>query len=227
MTTPLQGIRACVFDAYGTLFDVHGVVQVSRGRLGDKAAAVSQLWRKKQLEYAWIRSLIGAHADFEQVTADALSHAFEVFGVNDALLHEELIEAYLSPPAFADAEACLKALKSRGIRLAILSNGTPAMLEAALAAAGLRAHFEQVISVEDAGIYKPSRRAYRLAMQKLKVDPAPGVAFVSGNAWDAQSAAAFGFQAVWVNRDGAPGERLPGKPAAVIAALQELPALIG
>jgi len=227
MTTPLQGIRGCVFDAYGTLFDVHAVVRAGGERLGDKAVAVSQHWRKKQLEYAWIRSLTGAHADFAQVTADALSHALDVFGVSDALLHEELIEAYLSLPAFDDAEACLKALRSRGKRLAILSNGTPSMLESALASAGLQGLFEQVISVEDVAIYKPSRRAYRLAMQKLKVDSGLDVAFVSGNAWDAQSAAAFGFQAVWINRDGAPPERLPGKPAAVIASLQDLPPLIG
>jgi 2-haloacid dehalogenase len=227
MTTALQGIRACVFDAYGTLLDVHAAVLAAGERLGDNAAPLSQLWRRKQLEYAWIRSLTGTHADFAQVTADALSHAFEVFGVNDALLHEELLEAYFQLPAFADAEACLKALRAKGRRLAVLSNGTPSMLEAALSSAGLLSQFEQIISVEDVGIYKPSRRAYRLAMQKLKVDAAPDVAFVSGNAWDAQSAAAFGFQAVWINRDGGPPERLPGKPAAVIASLEELPPLIG
>jgi 2-haloacid dehalogenase len=227
MTTPLHGIGACVFDAYGTLLDVHAAVAAVGQPLGDKAAPLSQIWRRKQLEYAWIRSLTGTHADFAQVTADALSHAFEVFGVNDALLHEDLIEAYFQLPAFPDAEACLKALKAGGKRLAVLSNGTPSMLEAALSAAGLLSLFEQVISVEDVGIYKPSRRAYRLAVQKLKVDAAPDVAFVSGNAWDAQSAAAFGFQAVWINRDGAPPERLPGKPAAVVASLEDVPPLIG
>jgi 2-haloacid dehalogenase len=216
-----------VFDVYGTLLDVHAAVLASGERLGDKAAPLSQLWRRKQLEYAWIRSLTGTHADFAQVTADALSHAFEVFGVTDALLHEELIEAWFALPAFDGTEACLKALKAKGKRLAVLSNGTPSMLEAALSSAGLLSMFAQVISVEDVGIYKPSRRAYRLAMQKLKVDAAPDVAFVSGNAWDAQSAAAFGFQAVWVNRDNAPPDRLPGKPAAVIATLDALPPLIG
>jgi 2-haloacid dehalogenase len=226
MTTPLAGIRACVFDVYGTLLDVHAAVLASGERLGDKAAPLSQLWRRKQLEYAWIRSLTGAHADFAQVTSEALSHAFDVFGVNDALLHEELIEAYFELPAFADAAACLKALKAKGRRLAVLSNGTHSMLEAALTAAGLQPLFEQVLSVEDVGIYKPSRRAYRLVMQKLKLDTGPDVCFVSGNAWDAQSAAAFGFQSVWINRDGAPPDRLPGKPAAVIASLEELPALV-
>jgi 2-haloacid dehalogenase len=222
----LTGIRACVFDAYGTLFDVHGAVLQAGERLGEKAEPLSQLWRRKQLEYAWIRSLTGTHADFAQVTSDALSHAFDVFGINDALLHEELIEAYFALPAFPDAEPCLAALKAKGKRLAILSNGTPSMLEAALGAAGLAKVFEQVLSVEEVGIYKPNRRAYRLALQKLKLEAAPDICFVSANTWDVQSAAAFGFQSVWINRTGAPADRLPGKPAATIASLEELPALV-
>ena len=225
--TKLEGIRACVFDAYGTLLDVGAPVQKLAIEIGPKADALSALWRQKQLEYSWLRSLMGVHADFWKVTGDALDYALKVHQLDDNGLKDSLMALYLKLDAYEDAIAVLEAVRAKGKRTAILSNGSPAMLESAARHAGLSKHLEFVLSAEDVGIYKPSRRVYRLAMQKLGLQDALSVCFVSANPWDAQGAAQFGFQAVRVDRLGLPDDHIPGKPAARIAALAELPALIG
>jgi 2-haloacid dehalogenase len=222
----LEGIRACVFDAYGTLFDVHAPVAKLAPEIGPKADELSQLWRRKQLEYTWLRSLMGAHADFWRVTGDALDYALKVTGTDDPGLKDELMSLYLTLDAYPDAEPALKAIRAKSLRTAILSNGSPAMLDSAVRHAGLARLFDFVLSVEDVGIYKPSRRVYRHAMQKLALHEAPAVCFVSANPWDAQGAAQFGFQAVRVDRFGLPDDNIPGKPAAIVKSLAELPALV-
>jgi 2-haloacid dehalogenase len=142
MPAPLQGIKACVFDAYGTLFDVHTPVLQALVALGDdKVQSFSAGWRDKQLKYTWLRSLMGVHADFWQVTADALDHTMQLFGLDDRDLHRRLMELYLSLPSFQDAASSLAELQRRGLRLAILSNGSPAMLDAAVRAAGFASFF--------------------------------------------------------------------------------------
>jgi 2-haloacid dehalogenase len=224
--TKLEGIKACVFDAYGTLFDVHAPIKKLAAEIGEKADEVSRLWRQKQLEYTWLRSLMGVHADFWKVTSDALEYALALHQIDEPGLKDEILVLYLKLDAYPDAVEALHSLRSRGMRLAVLSNGSPSMLDAAVRASGLEKYFEHVLSVEDVGIYKPSRRVYRHAMHKLVLHDAPSICFVSANTWDAQAAAQFGFQAVRVDRFALPDDNIPGKPAALIKTLTELPALV-
>jgi 2-haloacid dehalogenase len=222
----LEGIQAVVFDAYGTLFDVQSPVAKLASEIGDKAVSLGALWRQKQLEYTWLRSLMGTHADFWVVTRDALDFALAELEITESGLADELMTLYLKLDAYADVAESLAALRQRGKRLAILSNGSPSMLDAVVRHAGLEKVFEHVLSVEEIGIYKPSRRVYRLAMQKFHIQDAPSVAFVSANTWDAQAAAQFGFQVVRIARVPKRDDRLPGKPARMIVGLGELAGLV-
>jgi 2-haloacid dehalogenase len=222
----LEGIRACVFDAYGTLFDVASPVAKLASELGGKADGLARLWRQKQLEYTWLRSLMGVHADFWHVTGDALDYALESLKIDEQGLRDELMALYLKLDAYGDVAEVLSALKVKSKRLAILSNGSPSMLDTALRTAGLDKLLDMVLTVEDVGIYKPSRRVYRHAMQKLQIQDAPSICFVSSHSWDAQAAAQFGFQAVRLTRDDGLDDRIPGKLAARIGALGELAALV-
>ena len=206
----LQGIRACVFDAYGTLFDVAGPVAKLAGEIGPHAEDISKLWRQKQLEYSWLRSLMGVHGDFWHVTG----------------LRDELLALYLKLDAYPEVADALAAVKAKGKLTAILSNGSPSMLDAAVRHAGLDKLFNMVLSVEDVGIYKPSRRVYRHAMQKLQIHEAPSICFVTSNTWDSHGAAQFGFQVVRVDRFGLKDDRLPGKPAALVKDLGELAGIV-
>ena len=221
----INGIKACVFDAYGTLFDVHSAVGKHRERLGDIADRVSLVWRTKQLEYTWLRSLMRRHADFWQVTQDALDFAFDMYTVKDLDLKKNLIEAYLELDCYPEVPEALSELKSRGFKIAILSNGTPKMLEAAVKNSGLETMIPEILSVEKAGVFKPDPRVYQIAVDELNVKPEE-IAFQSSNAWDASGAAAFGFKVAWVNRFAQSPERLPGKPDVEIQSLSELPALL-
>ena len=221
----ISGIKACVFDAYGTLFDVHSAVGKHRQRLGDIADHVSALWRTKQLEYTWLRSLMGRHADFWQVTQDALDFAFDMHEVKDADLRKDLIEAYLNLDCYPEVPGALTDLKDRGFEISILSNGTPAMLEAAVKNSGLGKLITKIFSVEKAGVFKPDPRVYQIAVDELNVKPEE-IVFQSSNAWDASGAAAFGFKVAWVNRFGQSPERLPGNPDVEITDLSALPELL-
>ena len=169
---------------------------------------------------------LGAHADFRQVTEDGLGYALAFHGIDDPGLAARLMDLYLTLDAYPEAAACLEALRAAGRKTAILSNGEPVMLGAAVGSAGLTELFDQVLSIEDAGIYKPDPRTYQLAVDRLEV-PAERICFVSTNAWDAAGAAYFGFRVAWLNRFGLRLEELPGRPAAVIQGLDELPALLG
>ena len=222
----LEGIRACVFDAYGTLFDVGSPVQKLATEIGEKASGLAALWRQKQLEYTWLRSLMGVHADFWHVTGDALDYSLEALKIDDPGLRDELMTLYLKLDAYPEVAAALQAVRAKGKRTAILSNGSPSMLDSAVRAAGLEKSFDMILSVEDVGIYKPSRRVYRHAMQKLQIQDAPAICFVSANSWDAQAAAQFGFQVVRLARSGGQDDRIPGKAAARIESLSELAALL-
>ena len=227
MTDPrFTDIGACVFDAYGTLFDVHSAAARCRGDLGDKADAVSQTWRAKQLEYTWLRSLMGQHADFWSVTGDALDYALDTHAIDDAALRARLMDCYLELDAYPEVTDVLGRLKNAGLTCAILSNGAPNMLDAAVRGAGLADLLDAVLSVEDIGIFKPHPSVYRLAVERLGV-AAGRIAFQSSNAFDVAGAAAFGFRVAWVNRFGQRPERLPGVADAELATLAELPALLG
>jgi len=218
--------KACVFDAYGTLFDVHSAVGRGGKALGDKAAAVSELWRLKQLEYTWLRAITGAHVDFWQVTGDALDYALETHGVSDAALRDRLMELYLTLDAYPEVPDTLSTLRDAGYQTAILSNGAPKMLQSAVDSAGLSDRLDQVLSVEEVGIFKPHDSIYQLAVDRLGV-AAGEICFLSSNGWDAFSAARFGFKVAWINRFEKAEERIPEKPQAAISTLDELPPLLG
>ena len=228
-TSRLDGfakVKACVFDAYGTLFDVHSAVRRGGQPLGDKAAAVSELWRQKQLEYTWLRSLMGAHADFRQVTSDSLHFALAASGATEASLHDKLMDLYLSLEAYEEADATLGALQGAGLTTAILSNGNPEMLQAAVRSARLDRRLDAVLSVEEVGIYKPDARVYQLAVDRLGVGR-DEICFLSSNCWDARGAAHFGFKVAWINRFDRQEDRLPGDFVTVIRRLDELLPLLG
>ena len=225
MGLPLSGIEAFVFDAYGTLLDLNGAVTPVAARLGDRAADLLTLWRAKQLEYTWLRSLMNRHADFAQVTAEALDYACAVVRIDDPQLRPLLLEAFNHLPAYPDAGKVLRTLRTSGFRTAVLSNGTPGMLEAGLTSAGLRPLLDVVMSVEAVAIYKPSPAVYQLASASLGIAPA-ALAFVSANAWDAAGAASAGLRAIWINRTGAPLERLPQGPATEVGSLADISASV-
>jgi 2-haloacid dehalogenase len=226
MAQELLVVRACVFDAYGTLFDFASAAARCVDVLGDKAAAVTALWRDKQLQYTWLRSLQGRHADFWQVTGDALDYTLETLRIADPQVRDRLMGLYRKLDCFPEVPPVLERLKQAGFITAILSNGSPAMLRDAVAGAKLEALLDHVLSVEEVGIFKPDRRVYQLAVDRLGV-PASAIAFQSSNAWDAHAASAFGMRVVWCNRYGQRRERLPGAPDREITTLAELPALLG
>ena len=223
---PLMGVTACVFDAYGTLFDFASAARGCRDVLGDGIDRFSALWRDKQLQYTWLRAAQGRHADFWQVTGDALDFTLDSLGLAQAGLRERLMRLYLTLEPFPEVPSVLERLKSAGMRTAILSNGSPMMLEAVVKNARLDGLFDAVLSVEDAGVFKPHPKVYQLAVDRLRV-PAHAIAFQSSNAWDAHAASAFGMQVVWCNRYGQRAERLPGQPDREVTSLAELPALVG
>ena len=212
---------AIVFDAYGTLFDVHSVVTLANELFPGQGDALSQRWRAKQLEYSWTLSLMRRYEDFWDVTGHALTFACHALKLScKPSQHQRLMDSYLRLSAFPDASAGLARLA--GHTLAILSNGSPKMLGAVVSSAGLDGVFKQVISVDEIRVYKPDPRVYQLAVDKLGVQPS-SVLFVSSNAWDVGGAKAFGFRTCWVNRDGAPPEELNLSADVVIRRLTELP----
>ncbi len=217
---------ACVFDAYGTLFDVHSAVNALSSRVGPQHQQVSQLWRQKQLEYTWLRSLMGEYVDFWQVTGDALDYALEHHRCYDTVLHAELMQAYLTLSAFPEVKQTLQLLKKAGIATAILTNGSPDMIQAAVNSANLGHLIDHQLSVDCLRVYKPTSAVYQLAVEALGIN-AEDITFLSSNAWDASGAANFGFQVVWVNRYGQPVERLPGRPVATVDDLSALPGIVG
>jgi 2-haloacid dehalogenase len=223
---PLTGVKACVFDAYGTLFDFAAAARRCRDMLGDCIDKLTALWRDKQLQYTWLRATQGRHADFWQVTGDALDFALETLHIEKPGLRDRLMDLYLTLDAFPEVPDVLARLKQEGLRTAILSNGSPAMLDAVVEAAGLDGLLDAVLSVEEVGVYKPHPKVYQLAVDRLDV-AAEAIAFQSSNAWDAYAASAFGMQVVWCNRYGQSPERLPGAPDRTVKSLAELPALVG
>jgi len=219
-------IGACAFDAYGTLFDFNAAAARFEGDLNGKAAQLSDVWRTKQLQYTWLRSLMDDYANFWTVTGDALDFALAAVDIRDAAIRGKLLNAYLTLDAYPEVPAMLETLKSAGIRTAILSNGSPEMLKAAVNGAGLDGPLDATLSVEEVGIYKPHGSVYQLAVDSLGV-AAERISFQSSNSWDAAGAAHFGFRVAWCNLFGQPEEQLPAKPDVQIKSLAELPPLLG
>lgn len=217
--------RAMVFDAYGTLFDVHSVATTCERLFSGQGARLSQLWRTKQLEYTWLRNAMQRHADFNVVTQDALRVACETLALpySQAAL-DELNAAYRSLLPFADANDALDVL-GKNRQLAILSNGAPDMLNAVVQHAGFQSRFDAVLSVEEVGVFKPDPRVYQLAVDRLNLAKSD-IGFVSSNGWDAAGAKAFGFTVFWINRANAPVEALGASPDYVVSSLANVAALL-
>lgn len=215
-------VRAVVFDAYGTLLDFQSAAARAGDSLGERWQSLSDLWRRKQLEYSWLRSLMRRHVDFWQVTGEALDFALQAHDLHDPALRKRLMDLYLQLDPYPDALPALRALRAMGLRLAVLSNGSPGMLDAALRSAGIDGELDAVLSVEEVGIYKPAPEVYALAARFLDLVPGE-IGFVSSNGWDVHGSGCFGFRVAWCNRSGQPPERLPGAPEVTVRSLAELP----
>ena len=221
----LDGIKACVFDAYGTLFDFASAAARCQDVPDQKLSALTSLWREKQLQYTWLRSLQGDFADFWQVTGDALAFALDSLDIASPDLHGQLMDLYLTPAPFPEVASVLTQLRKAGFRTAILSNGSATMLDSAVRAAGLSQLFDAVLSVDAVEVFKPHPRVYAYGLEQLGLR-ADEVSFQSSNAWDAYGASDFGLRVVWCNRYGHRAERLPGAPDYQIRTLSELPELL-
>jgi 2-haloacid dehalogenase len=223
-------ITTCIFDAYGTLFDVAAAARSAAAEPGrDTFArhwpAIAEKWRLKQLQYTWLRAVTGDHVGFWQVTQDGLDWALEAEGLaGDAELRERLLQLYWELDAYPEVPTMLAALKEAGKDTAILSNGAPDMLDGAVKSAGIGALLDDVLSVESVGIFKPARVVYDLVGQRFGCAPEE-VLFVSSNGWDACAAAGYGFSTVWVNRAGDPVDRLPAAPDRQLTDLSGIPDL--
>jgi 2-haloacid dehalogenase len=226
VTRALDGVRACVFDAYGTLFDFASAAARCPDVPEDRRSALTTLWRDKQLQYSWLRTLENRYADFWQVTGDALDFALESLDLETPSLRDRLMDLHLGLEPFPEVPAVLACLREAGFRTAILSNGSPMMLDALVKRSGLEAMFDAVLSVDAVRAFKTHPDAYQYALRSLDL-PASAIAFQSSNAWDAHGASDFGMRVVWCNRYGQRRERLPGSPDFEIRTLTELPALLG
>lgn len=209
-------ISTCVFDAYGTLFDVGAAARIAasepgREALAEKAGAVAEIWRLKQLQYTWLRAVAGAHTDFWSVTQDGLDFALEATGLSDPELRERLLALYWELSAYPEVPQMLAELKAEGFQTAILSNGSPEMLKGAVQSAGIEDLLDAVLSVEDVGVFKPHASVYDLVGKRFDCGQ-DEVLFVSSNGWDAAAASGYGFTTLWVNRAGDPADRLPWRP---------------
>ncbi len=226
MDERFAGIRACVFDAYGTLFDFASAAAGCADVLGDRVGPLTALWRDKQLQYSWLRSLQGRYVPFRQVTADALDFALGAMNLADPALRARLLGLYDRLEPFPEVPAVLAALAAQGKRLAILSNGSPDMLAPLVDRPGLREHLRDVLSVDAVGIFKTGRPVYQHAVDRLGV-AAGEICFFSSNGWDAWAASDFGMRVMWCNRTGQPRERLPGNPEVELRSLAEAVPLLG
>lgn len=217
----LENIEACVFDAYGTLFDVASSARQCSNEIGENWLNFSAMWRKKQLEYTWLRSMMGRYEDFWQVTGDALDFTMANFRMESPALRARLMELYLRLDVYPEVPILLKNLRDQGIKTAILSNGSRTMLTSAVRKAGLFDLLDAVYSVDDVGVFKIDPRVYQHAVDQLNI-PADKIAFMSANSWDAAGATAFGFQVAWVNRFGQKSERLGVDVKCEIKSLDQL-----
>ncbi|MDJ1017034.1 MAG: haloacid dehalogenase type II [Paracoccaceae bacterium] len=224
-------VTHCVFDAYGTLFDVAAAARLTAGQPGQEKLAevwpkLAADWRAKQLQYTWLRAITGDYMSFWEVTKDGLDWAMEASGLDDPVLRETLLALYWELPAYKEVPKMLATLKAKGFQTAILSNGSPDMLEGAVDYAGVGMWLDATLSVESVGVFKPAKAVYDMVGARFETDPSE-VMFVSSNGWDAASAAQYGFNTVWVNRAGEPMDRLPVEPSHVLTDLSTIPDLAG
>ena len=221
----MNKIKACVFDAYGTLFDVNAACRELSKEVGDNWEKLASLWRLRQVEYTWLRNSMDEYIDFWQITSDALDYAMETLGIENNELREELLNLYLKLEAYPEVNDLLKKLKQRGLKTGILSNGSMKMLNSAVDNANIREYLDEILSVEECKIYKPSSKVYDLVKIKMQISK-ENVLFFSSNAWDMHAASNYGFKTIWVNRFNTKLERLPGKPIDIVNSLDKIDEII-
>jgi 2-haloacid dehalogenase len=221
----MNNIKVCIFDAYGTLFDVNAACRELSLNVGDKWQDLANLWRLRQVEYTWLRNSMNEYIDFWEITSGALDYAMEVLDIHDKKLREQLLELYLKLEAYPEVKEILQKLKDKNFRTGILSNGSKQMLDSAVKNANIEDLLDVVISVEECKIYKPSSEVYDLVEKKTDIKK-DNVTFFSSNAWDMHAAANYGFKTIWVNRFDGVMERLPGKPSAIVKTLNNIDELI-
>ena len=221
----MNNTKVCIFDAYGTLFDVNAACRELSLDVGDKWQDLANLWRLRQVEYTWLRNSMNEYIDFWEITSGALDYAMEVLDIHDKKLREQLLELYLKLEAYPEVKEILQKLKDKNFRTGILSNGSKQMLDSAVKNANIEDLLDVVISVEECKIYKPSSEVYDLVEKKTDIKK-DNVTFFSSNAWDMHAAANYGFKTIWVNRFDGVLERLPGKPSAIVKTLNNIDELI-
>ena len=221
----MNKIKACIFDAYGTLFDVNAACRELSKEVGDNWEKLASLWRLRQVEYTWLRNSMDKYIDFWQVTSDALDYAMETLGIENKELREKLLNLYLKLEAYPEVNDLLKKLKQSGLKTGILSNGSMKMLNSAVDNANIREYLDGILSVEECKIYKPSSKVYDLVKIKMEISK-ENVLFFSSNAWDMHAASNYGFKTIWVNRFNTKLERLPGKPIDIVNSLDKIDEII-
>ena len=220
----MKNIKAIIFDAYGTLFDVNSAAEKCKDKIGDKWEAFANYWRTTQLEYTWLRSLMKRHKDFWQVTEDSLDKSMKVFNIDNSM-RNELLDLYKILSPYPEVPEILKSLKEKDYKLSILSNGTPSLLNELVKSNNLENLFDDVFSIEEVGIYKPDSKVYDLPIKKYKIKNNE-VAFLSANTWDVSGGGNYGFNSIWVNRNNSVFDNLDYKPENKIKNLKELVNLI-
>ena len=220
----MKNIKAIIFDAYGTLFDVNSAAEKCKDKIGDKWEGFANFWRTTQLEYTWLRSLMKRHKNFWQITEDSLDKSMKTFNI-DSAMRNELLNLYKALSLFKEVPETLKKLKERNLRLAILSNGTPSLLTQLVKNNNIDNLFDDLFSIEEVGIYKPDAKVYDLPIKKYKIEKSQ-VAFLSANTWDVSGGGNYGYQSIWVNRNNDIFDNLDYKPINQIKNLSELINLI-
>ena len=216
----IENIKACVFDAYGTLFDVNSAAAKCKKKLGNRWESFANAWRTTQLEYTWLRSLMKKHKNFWEITEDSLDHTMETFKIKK-VMRNELLNLYKELSTYSEVKECLEGLKAKKIKIAILSNGTPDLLKGLVESNNIQNYFDDIFSIESVGIYKPDSRVYEMPIKKYDCKP-ENICFMSSNTWDISGGGVFGYNAVWVNRLNKVFDKLSYKPKNVINNLEEL-----
>jgi len=220
----IENIKACVFDAYGTLFDVNSAASKCKEKLGNRWENFANAWRTTQLEYTWLRSMMKKHENFWKITEDSLDHTMETFKIKKGM-RNELLNLYKELSPYPEVKECLESLKNKKIKIAILSNGTPDLLRGLVESNNIQNYFDDIMSIESVGVYKPDSRVYEMPIKKYDCEP-KNICFMSSNTWDVSGGGVFGYNSIWVNRSNKVFDKLSYKPKFVINDLNELLTII-